>query len=289
MSIPVKPSLPGPSRASEPDAPDALRSAYPAVHGMVEDPERLLRELARVAELLRSPAHGGTDSLTAVVRLVPGLDLPRWQAICGQCDGWFALPLGREDGDKDAQDPVTGMLTTPQFMERLTVETEQALLKHRALSLALFEICGLDALDEAEAERAVRTLSSRLWEAADRRDIPGRVQPGRLALAMPSAGQFQALAMAERVVDEAGQSLRKQGHGVCVLRAGVAAMAEEGGAEMRTAELLEHVRQALGMASAEAGATVRERVKLYRTADDPAERETLVLASEKHFLFFGGM
>ena len=277
--------------APGPDSTEAVpRSPNARPRGMIADPEQLLCELARMAELLRSPGDGSSQSvhttpLTAVVRLVPGLDLPRWQSICSQCDGWFALPLGRTD--EAAQDPVSGMLTASLFMERLTLEAEQALRSHHALSLALFELCDLDRLTDA-AERAVRTLSSRLWESTARRDVPGCLQPGLLAMALPSAGQFQALAMAERIVHDAGETLQRQGQH-CLVRAGIAAMEEEGGgAEICTATLLEHARQALNEASTTFESTLRDRVKLFRSNNEPDERETLVLASEKHFLFFGG-
>lgn len=270
-------------------------------------PERLLHELARVAALLRSStqreARSAPPAVTAVVRLVSGLDLPRWREIAEQCDGWFALPLNQAtprpetpstaSGPADApaatsHDSVTGMARTPLFMERLTVEAERAQHTHRDLTLVLFELDGLDALDGRAAEYAARVLSSCLWEAANRQDIMGRLQGGLLALALPGAGRFQALAVAERVAHEAAQRLAAQGLGWCGPRAGVAAMDEDGGPEMRTASLLEHARQALEQTSSAAAATVRERVRLFRTDEDPAERETLVLASEKQFLFFGG-
>ena len=50
----------------------------------------------------------------------------------------------------------------------------------------------------------------------------------------------------------------------------------------------EQARQALSQAACLPGASVHERVRLFRAAEAPRERETLVLASEKHFLFFGG-
>lgn len=270
-------------------------------------PERLLQELARVAALLRSSTHreplSAPPAVTAVVRLVSGLDLPRWREISGQCDGWFALPLDQaaaraeppttSDGSADAapataHDSVTGMARTPLFMERLTMEAERAQHTHRDLTLVLFELDGLDTLDGQAAEHAARVLSSCLWEAANRQDILGRLQGSLLALALPGAGRFQALAVAERVAHEAAQRLTAQGLGWCGPRAGVASMDEDGGPEMRTASLLEHARLALGQTSSAAAATVRERVRLFRTDEDPAERETLVLSSEKQFLFFGG-
>ena len=107
-----------------------VRAAGPLVETAGPDaadpPERLLRELARVADLLRSSSRLDAEAMTAVVRLVPGLDLPRWQSISGQCDGWFALPLRDKErpvGNSptaDERDAITGMWRAAAFTERLT-------------------------------------------------------------------------------------------------------------------------------------------------------------------------
>lgn len=270
-------------------------------------PERLLQELARMADLLRGSMPRehpmAPPAVTAVVRLVRGLDLPRWRTISDQCDGWFALPLGQSAtgmeapgeaaGPPDAApaaayDAATGMARAPLFMEQLTVEVERALHGRRDLALVVFELDGLAVEDGQMTACAARVLSSCLWEAADRRDVLGSLPGGLLALALPAAGRFQALAVAERVVHDVGRRLAEQGRGNCGARAGVAPMEEDGSPEMRAAALLEHARQALDQASRAAAASVRDRVRLFRADEEPAERETLVLASEKQFLFFGG-
>ena len=260
-------------------------------------------ELARVAELLRSSAQQGTEPMTAVVRLVPGLDLPRWQSISAQCDGWFALPLedtqtedgaaGRTPG-RDERDAVTGMWQAAPFGTRLNAEVEHARNERRGLALILFEEEGLEKLPPHTAVNAVRALSSRLWEASAGTDLLGRLQPGVLALALPACGRFQALALAEHVVQEAEHDLTVQ-RLACSVRAGLACLDEKnglpdaGGASHRQDELLlEQARQALSQAASLPGVSVRERVRLFRVDEAPRERETLVLASEKHFLFFGG-
>ena len=256
-----------------------------------EAPERLLQELARVAELLRASTRRDAAAVTAVVRLVPGLDLPRWQRISGQCDGWFALSLlglGEDrpatggPADENGRDPLTGMMDATAFGERLRAEAERARTGRRPLTLALFEEDGLDGLDRRATACAVRALSARLWEAAAGPDLLGRLQPGVLALALPGGGRFQALAVAERVVQAAGGDLAAQGL-PCCLRAGVAPLDEGDPTRM-----LEQARRALDQAARLPGAPLRERVRLFRVDETPQERETLVLASEKQFLFFGG-
>lgn len=260
-----------------------------------EPPERLLHELARVADLLRASTRRDADAVTAVVRLVPGLDLPRWQRISNQCDGWFALSLEDEErpAGEGARDALTGMLEAAAFLERLNAEAERTRTGRRTLTLALVEADGLDGLDRRSAACAVRALSARLWEAAAGPDLLGRLHPGVLALALPDGGRFQALAVTERVVQAAERDLNAQGL-PCRLRAGVASLHGgdggngAGGPDQAGAALLDQARRALDQAARLPGAALRERVRLFHADEAPQERETLVLASEKHFLFFGG-
>lgn len=294
-----------PGAQAAPNGPDTASLGQP--------PEHLVAELARMAELLRSSTRQDAKTVTAVIRLVPGLDLPHWQSISAQCDGWFALPLGGRDTPEggtaghtsgaDERDAVTGMWQASSFGARLNAEVEHARNEHRGLALILFEEGGLETLPPHAAVSALRALSSHLWEASAGTDLLGCLQPGVLALVLPSCGRFQALAVAEHVVQEAEHDLSIQ-HLNCSLRAGLACLDEKngltggdngkgGGESGRQGELLDELllkqaRQALSQTARLPGASVHDRVRLFRVDEDPRERETLVLASEKHFLFFGG-
>lgn len=301
-----RPSLPDRPLSTQ-ASPDASVAASPE-RPLERLPEQLLGELARVTDLVRASTHKNQEALMAVIRLVPGLDLPHWQSISAQCDGWFALPLGdtkTQDGTachtpaEDGRDAVTGMWQTASFGTRLNTEVEHARHEHRALALILFEEGGLETLPPRDAVSALRALSSHLWEASAGTDLLGRLQPGVLALALPACGRFQALAVAEHVVQETEHDLSVQ-HLACSVRAGLACLDEKsgraGGSEGKAKDesdrpdelLLEQARQALSQAACLPGASVQDRVRLFRVDETPHERETLVLASEKHFLFFGG-
>ena len=296
-----RPSPPSLSAQASPDGPAATASPEHL-------PEHLLGELARVAELVRASTRQNAETLTAVVRLVPGLDLPHWQSISSQCDGWFALPLGSTEAEGgnaghtpagDERDAVTGMWQASPFGTRLNAEVEHARSEHRALALILFEERGIETLPPPAAVSALRALSSHLWEASAGTDLLGRLQPGVLALALPSCGRFQALAVAEHVVQETEHDLNVQ-HLACSVRAGLACLDEKSGrpdesrgkdqgkSDCQDELLLDQARQALSQAALLPGASVQDRVRLFRVDEAPHERETLVLASEKHFLFFGG-
>lgn len=302
MNTPDDPFAPGP----------ADKSSATSAGNLLQGADDLLRELTRMAGILRPYADAAPDGpLTAVVRLAPGLDPEQWRRLASdnRCDGWFALELPkraqpvpapelcRGEGGKPAEDPF-GILNVAPFLERLHREAERARQIRSGLALALFAVTEAPGGEGAKPD-ALAELGGKLRQAARPQDVMGRLQPDMLALAMPGVGPFQALALAERVVSEVSRVLglphdgdpaarlspEKSG---CLLKAGVAEIPGEGGAEAEAAAVLERAKEALRQTSDSAAASVRERVRLFRRSADPAERETLVLASEKQFLFFGG-
>lgn len=261
-------------------------------------PERLLAELSRVAEILRASVRQdiATLPLTAVVRLVPGLDMGNWQEMAARnrCEGWFALDLHTSGSDAQGspgktsvkKDPITAMLDADAFDKKLTLEVARAHKNRRPLALVLFELEGLKTLPKAEAESQLRVVSSRLWESAQLDDKLGRVSEEMLAMLLPGSGHFHALALAESVVNDAWNHCNILELSPFTLRASVAALDLD--SAMDGNELMENARQALALAVSAPALSIRDRVKLYRKDDNVAERETLVMANEKQFLFFGG-
>lgn len=200
------------------------------------------------------------------------------------------------------------------LLDRLRHEADKARNRRGPMSLALFELTAPEHFEHADSVhtdaygKALATLTETLWRNCRHDDISGSLQSGILGLIMPGLGSFAALALAERIVNDTCRLLGLPHDGshaafgsdgfvhhdgscpsLCSLRAGVSEIPGEGGAEQEAAAVLEQAREALQLAAPGSGAAVRERVRLYRKNTAPAERETLVLASEKQFLFFGGM
>lgn len=264
---------------------------------------RLVQELVRVYQAVRGPhtTAGPEASLTAIIRIVPDMDKTEWQIAVGGglVEGWFSidLPPGSDlqtlaeatsRAVKGFQDQVTGMLKPGAFVEELTMCMERTLHSRLSCALILFEIVDWTSLTDHDADSALRALSSRLWEVWRRHDILGRLQSGLLALALPGAGHFQALALAESVMHDVCRNLDMQGFGICPIRAGVASPGRDADPARAAQNLMERAFKALGQSSCGINASVRDRVRLFRDGPDAVERETLVLADEKHFLFFGG-
>lgn len=275
------------------------------------DPEievamNLAEELDRVSRILACEADGqssehdggysGRKPALIVWREVPGLKREVWDTLKagGKCPGWHvcapeeraaSLASGRLDTRREER---TGLWRPLPFMERLKEELARNTLAGRCAALALFSV----ASSFAEADNS---LCAGLWAAARPGDVPGRVDEGGLGgkfsgtvgLFLPGRGIFQALALAEKVAMDADEHLARAGLGVRT-RAGVAASAD---CHEEVSLLLRRARQALESSSRRDDATLGERVCLYRediSGEGHDVHETLVQASEKRFLFFGG-
>jgi len=152
----------------------------------------------------------------------------------------------------------------------------------------VFEISSMTGQDVSPP--AMTALVARLRETARREDRLAQLAPGRYALALPGFGPFQAQALAERIVNDlspiSGSGEPMPGTD-CLLRAGVADMPEGDDPETNAVNVLTEACEALEGSSASPGAAVHERVRLFRRKTVPLEHDTLVLPSEKQFLFFG--
>ncbi len=268
----------------------------------------LANELERVARFLEMEvrSHSPADEperteargkrALIVWREVPGLKREVWEGLRrkGDCAGWNiceseerGTPLTAASARIDVRrEECTGLWKPLPFMDRIREELEKN--SGRDAALALFSVASF--FEEADS-----FLCASLWAAARPGDVPGRVDEGRMggggsgmiALFLPGQSIFQALALAERVAREADVHLAAAGLGVRT-RAGVAASAN---CREDCAMLLRRARRALESSSRRDDAALEERVRLYRedmSGDGHDVHETLVQASEKRFLFFGG-
>lgn len=244
-------------------------------------------------------AREGEKRSLIVWREVPGLRREIWNGLRdkGYCAGWHVGDVdgcaAPRSGDSPARTDVrreehTGLWRPLPFLERVREELERNAQNGRSAALALFSVAS--SFEEADC-----SLCAGLWAGARPGDVPGRVDEGTeggcscgtVALFLPGRSVFQALALAEKVAREVDEYLARAGLGVRA-RAGVAASTDS---REDCSSLLRRARQALESASRRDDAELVERVRLYRgdvSGKGHDVHETLVQASEKRFLFFGG-
>ena len=263
----------------------------------LQDPKRLLEDLSSIVSVLcaKTPAERANCALTALVKLVPGLDMQMWREInaAQKYEGWFALDLhgGAENGKSYLQrvDPQTGLLEESLFQEALRQKAEQAHAAGVPFSLILLKIPV--PLEPGAAPLVLRGASSRLWQASQPQDCLGKLAPDILGLGLAGCSSFQAVAMSESILEDLDNLAKALNlpPGLCKIGVANLERSRQPGSMPDLAKvLLENAIKALEQIAAPDLVNVRERVKLFCKKAATYENETLVLANEKQFLFFGG-
>jgi len=105
--------------------------------------------------------------------------------------------------DLVGKDALTGVANRRSFDEALS--RELARVERRGLSLALLmiDLDGLKAINDvhghAEGDRAIRALAQSCRDAIRATDLVARLGGDEFAVLLPDAGEFEALAVAERI------------------------------------------------------------------------------------------
>lgn len=255
------------------------------------------------------------DAALAVFRLCRGLDLQTWRALTQRHDlkNWITIPIGPEAyphlkeiqhkldtlAYAERHDPVTGLDNRRAFEHGLDLEMERARRAETPLSLALVEIThpslgngqGEAPADDGAASQTARTLlaaAARLLRTFKRRyDLAAHLGGGRFALVFSGLGQTKARRLLEKLAAElTALSLPKGGKGRAkALACHVGLTSYRGKAECAINHLVSLADEALALARRSGPG----RVASVSSPDvDFGPRETLVLASEKQFLFNKG-
>jgi diguanylate cyclase (GGDEF)-like protein len=254
------------------------------------------------------------DGALAVFRLCRGLDLQTWRALTQRHDlkNWITIPIGpeayphlREIQHKldtlayaERHDPATGLDNRRAFEQGLDLEMERARRAETPVSLALVEIIHPSLSDgqkdsqaggckDGQAGQALLAAAARLLRTFKRRyDLAAHLGNGRFALVFSGLGQTKARHLLEKLATElAGLSLPGGGGGKKALTCHVGLTSYRGKTECAINRLVALADEAL--AQARRGGP--GRVASVSSPDvDFGPRETLVLASEKQFLFNKG-
>jgi len=262
----------------------------------VARPDKLLDDLSKVVRMLREQVKPdlADTPMTAIVRLVPGLNLSNWKKISARelDQNWIALDLNSDPTptrDCNGRNYLTGMWQSEAFARAL----DQALLdSHRnglTLSLALFQVDALDQNQVKHYSLIMRALSSQIWESASEQDILGHLSPNMFALAMPGCNPFQARAMAENVIIQTSKDMQRQNLNCYPIRAGIVSQPRMCRQPASTNDLLTKARQLLDLTGNGQNIELKQRINMEKDATVEQAFNTLVMANEKHFLFTGGV
>ena len=261
--------------------------------------DALANELRALRQADGVAARSGTESVL-VARLLPGFSINRWQEFLRRypTGRWCALPAGpgllpdMAGGAGSAPAHLAHLLMAEMF----TVQIQRELLRlsRTGGDLALLEasLCNRQALEARLGQAAFLALETHLVDCLrqcrEECDTLGCTGPGRFALLLPGVSVLRARLMAEQIqkifavrVAEfaAGSGQGKAAKAACAM--GIAC-ADQGG-RPTPEELLGKAAQATNDALAQKHGHIC-------VADGAAleARNTLVLSSEKRFLFFGG-
>lgn len=229
-------------------------------------PEDLPRQLAAIEAACRSLADG--EAGLCLVRLVSGLDAETWRQLQREhaLEAWLAAPpaaLHSHLKGLVVESPSDGL------RHFLRCEMERARLCQQPLALALLE---------PELEDAVETVFELAQAQLRSFDHVSLMSAGILAVGLSGT----PLAAAERSIGAMLRRIRQVSEPRLVCSAGLVGYG--GLADLNAEALLAQAGQAL----AEARRLGGNRLEVAPSADAVlASRETLVHASEKHFLFTG--
>jgi len=109
------------------------------------------------------------------------------------------------------EDPLTGLLNARGFKRRLEQELAHASRTGERLSLMVFDLDGLKAINDtyghATGDRALRTLGDIIRRATRLMDVAARPGGDEFALIVPCTGPDEALLLAERIRQHVADSL----------------------------------------------------------------------------------
>lgn len=248
--------------------------------------------LAESLAALRLSDAAGRAMLTAA--LLRETDPELWREFCrrhpegGRLDGADALAAAAGEADfsvrEQAEGPLAQMLPADPFTRQISRELQLLARTGGELSLLCAAVCGPEAESDGSLLGAAlaEALAESLHACQESCDSLGCTGPGRFALLLPGVGRLRARLLAEQVrqhfAARTANLLRRAEDGPLPLCAvGVVCAAQ--GRRPPARILIQQADAALHAAQAST-----EGISL---AEDPRERDSLVQAHEKRFLFFG--
>jgi diguanylate cyclase (GGDEF)-like protein len=267
---------------------------------------RLADELERLRRVLRQvPGPATAEQVLALVRLCPGLSQGEWLDLAARHNltDWIGLPLNGESfplishlaqtlselSHQTLHDPLTSLANRRAFDAALDLEVERCRRTKNPMALILLDLDDFKQVNDAHGhacgDRMLVAFAEVLGECKRRYDLAARVGGEEFALLLPGAGMLKAQAVASRLLGAV-----REMHVQCLdarlsvtCSAGLACY--RGRVPLTPCALYDLADKALYEAKAQG----KDRAVAAPIPDlTMVETErTLVLASEKQFLFTG--
>lgn len=285
-------------------------------HSIVLPPVQLGEELERLREALATLETGDRllracsgmppeEEMLTIVRFLPGISHFQWQQLAdryglgtwlplhlapGACSGLEAVQqaLDTMAMQRDT-DPLTGLANRRAFDHQIEAELERARRGRGEVSLIMLDIDNFKAINDAFGhpcgDEVLLRLATLLQTSVRLYDFTARIGGEEFALILPCTSSVRAQSLCERILQRFA-SIAMECPGASPFHvsfsAGIATCTA--GSAITRATIIEWADKALYEAK-QAG---RNRIHVHRVPGAAEnDHQTLVLSSEKQFLFSG--
>ena len=267
--------------------------------------EALVAELERVAELVRQKLQcsPGCPEALALVRVIDGVGSDEWTEFVSVhgLENWLGIPLHGCLGESVAQllsiqeklafqrdhDALTGIHNRGYFNRRFASEVERALRSRTELSIIYIDLDNFKGVNDTYGhdcgDSVLQRLGATLQASIRPYDLVARIGGEEFVIVLPSTPYWSGLMFANRILETFNKEIFNCGNAAfsMTFSGGVSSLSLLDEDKRSNAELL----KSADMALYEAKSKGKNNITLAESNRLAKDRESLVQAQEKQFLF----